>query len=108
MRAGILRERIELLAEERTQDASGAVRKHWRTLATVRCSKLRMIYRYDRDGIVGKEEWDPMGARFVIRYSPMAERAERVRYRGMLFRITMPEYNQRDRSITLYTERVNL
>lgn len=108
MRAGILRERIELLAEERTQDASGAVRKHWRTLATVRCSKLRMIYRYDRDGIVGKEEWNPMGARFVIRYSPMAERAERVRYRGMLFRITMPEYNQRDRSITLYTERVNL
>ena len=108
MRAGILRERIELLAEERTQDASGAVRKHWRTLATVRCSKLRMVYRYDRDGIVGKEEWDPMGARFVIRYSPMAERAERVRYRGLLFRITMPEYNQRDRSITLYTERVNL
>lgn len=108
MRAGVLRERIELLAEERTQDASGAVRKHWRTLATVRCSKLRMIYRYDRDGIVGKEEWDPMGARFVIRYSPMAERAERVRYRGLLFRITMPEYNQRDRSITLYTERVNL
>ncbi len=108
MRAGILRERIELLAEERTQDASGAVRKHWRTLATVRCSKLRMIYRYDRDGIVGKEEWDPMGARFVIRYSPMAERAERVRYRGLLFRITMPEYNQWDRSLTLYTERVNL
>lgn len=108
MRAGILRERIELLAEERTQDASGAVRKHWRTLATVRCSKLRMIYRYDRDGIVGKEEWDPMGARFVIRYSPMAERAERVRYRGLLFRITMPEYNQRDRSLILYTERVNL
>ena len=108
MRAGILRERIELLAEERVQDASGAVRKHWHTLATVRCSKLRMIYRYDRDGIVGKEEWDPMGARFVIRYSPMVERAERVRYRGILFRITMPEYNQRDRSITLYTERVNL
>lgn len=108
MRAGILRERIELLAEERTQDASGAVRKHWRTLATVRCSKLRMIYRYDRDGIVGKEEWDPMGARFILRYSPAVERAERVRYRGMLFRITMQDYNQRDRSITLYTERVNL
>ena len=108
MRAGILRERIELLAEERTQDASGAVRKHWRTLATVRCSKLRMIYRYDRDGIVGKEEWDPMGARFILRYSSAVERAERVRYRGMLFRITMQDYNQRDRSITLYTERVNL
>lgn len=108
MRAGVLRERIELLAEERTQDASGAVRKHWRTLATVRCSKLRMIYRYDRDGIVGKEEFDPMGARFIIRYCPMVERAERVRYRGILFRITMPEYNQRDRSVTLFTERVNL
>jgi hypothetical protein len=67
-----------------------------------------MIYRYDRDGIVGKEEWDPMGARFIIRYSPMAERVERVRYRGILFRITMKDYNQRDRSITLYTERVNL
>lgn len=108
MRAGILRERIELQREESQQLASGAIRKWWRSIATVRCSKLRMIYRYDRDGIVGKEEWDPMGARFIIRYSHGIEYAERVNYRGMLFRITMKEYNQRDRSLTLYTERVNL
>ena len=108
MRAGILRERIELQREESQQLASGAIRKWWRSIATVRCSKLRMIYRYDRDGIIGKEEFDPMGARFIIRYCPVAERAERVRYRGILFRITMQDYNQRDRSLTLYTERVNL
>lgn len=108
MRAGILRERIELLTKASIQDASGAVSEDWNSAAIVRCSKLRMVYRYDRDGIIGKEEFDPMGARFIIRYSPVAERAERVRYRGMLFRITMRDYNQRDRSITLYTERVNL
>ncbi len=108
MRAGALRERIELIADERMQGASGAVRQIDRVLATVRCSRVRVVYRYDRDGIIGKEKFDPMGARFLLRYCPVVDKAERVRYRGMFYRITMREYSQRDRSVTLYTERINL
>lgn len=94
------------MADVEEQTPSGAIRKVRKELKTVGAYKLKQTSRvWTSDNYRAKEEFDKAGIRFKVRSQRVIEEAEYARYRGVLYRIVMTDYNIADDTFTLYLEK---
>lgn len=101
MRAGSLRYILEMIAEERKQSPSGAVRVQQTVVYKAKAQKVKQLQRYDKDGYTAKEQFNGESLVFKVRNDKRIKDIELVRFNGALFRITLKDYNVFDNSVSL-------
>lgn len=107
MRAGELRERITFLEVVQTQGESGAPRKEYVPLKTVRAQRLKQNYAAG-SGLNAKEEFIGLTITFKVRRYPFINESLQVKYAGNRYKmVSPPDRNFSDNSLTITLTKVN-
>ncbi len=101
MRAGVLRYILEFVETIETQSPSGFISKEEKVIYTARAQKLKQLARYDKDGFTAKEQFDGQILKFRLRVDPRIEKTDLVKFRGVLHRIILRDFNVYDNSVII-------
>lgn len=105
MRAGLLKDKIDIEEMVTETTPTGAPEKHWQKIITTRCRRQKLTAVVG-DGLNAYEEFIQNTVILQVRYRKEIKEEQRVVYGGRRFRITLVN-KQSDNTLLLTCEKIN-